>query len=365
LNKLLDQASPIVIIITNNIICFNENLVEDISATTKSPVSVPKQKWCPKTASICWEEEENDYAEHPDYDATFQRNNRNSLQKLKSAALALSPPNPNFNYVYCPEKDVAELDANLILDHDMSPDMKNRVKSFVQEFWDVFQEEGVKIPIRGYEMVIDTGKHRPITCCQPHYGLHETPISMQKMIIKLLSLGFIKPNSTSPWGAHITLAPKPHQENITEMENYIWRFCINYIWLNMVTQLAEYPIPRCDDAVMYGFGEATFFILLDALAGYHQVQLSESSMMKTAFFAPHGRKYCWVAMPFGLKNAPPVYVAMMHDLKELWTEMAEANGINTTVNNGTTIIIDDNFIHGVSIDTVFLMTRCVCLIARK
>jgi hypothetical protein len=41
---------------------------------------------------------------------------------------------------------------------------------------------------------------------------------------------------------------------------------------------------------MYRFGEATFFILLDALAGYHQVKPSESSMMKTAFFAPHGQK---------------------------------------------------------------------------
>jgi hypothetical protein len=230
LNKLLDQASPIVIIITDNIICFNENFVEDISATTKSPISVPKQKWRPKTASI-WEEEENNDAAHPGYDATFQRNNGNSLRKSKSAALALSPPNPNFNYVYCPEKEVAQLDANLILDHDMSPDMKNQVKSFVHEFWDVFREEGVKILIWGYEMVIDTGKHQPIACCQPHYGLHETPI-MQKTIIKL---------------------PKPHQEKITEMENYISRFCINYIWLNTVTSPAEYPIPLCNDAVMYGF----------------------------------------------------------------------------------------------------------------
>jgi hypothetical protein len=117
---------------------------------------------------------------------------------------------------------------------------------------------------------------------------------------------------------------------------------------------------------MYGFAKATFFIVLDALAGYHQEQLSESSMMKTDFFAPHGRKYCWVVMPFGLKDALPVYVAMMHDLKELWTEMAEVNIIDTTVDNITTIIIDDNFIFGVPIDNAFLMTRCcVCLIAQK
>jgi hypothetical protein len=116
---------------------------------------------------------------------------------------------------------------------------------------------------------------------------------------------------------------------------------------------------------MYGFGEATFFVLLDASAGYHQVRLSESSMMKTAFFAPHGRKYCWVVMPFGLKNAPPVYVAMMHDLKDLWTTMAEEKGVDTSEDNGTTIIIDDTFIYGVSIEHAFLITRCVCLIARK
>jgi hypothetical protein len=308
---------------------------------------VPKQKWRAKTASI-WEEEENDNAEHPNYYSTFQRKTGNSLWKSKSSALALAPPNPNFNYVYCPDKDVDELDANLKLEPDMSVDMMNRVKAFVQEFWDVFRKEGVKIPLRGYKMVINTGKHKPVACRQPHYGLHETPI-MQKTIVKLLDLGFVKPDSTSPWGARITLAPKPHQENITEMEDYIWRFCINYIRLNMVTRLAEYPIPRCNDAVMYGFGEATFFILLDASSGYHQVKLSWASMMKTAFFAPHGRKYCWVVMPFGLKNAPPVYVAMMHDLKELWTELAEANGIDTSVDNGTTIIIDDNFIFGVSI----------------
>jgi hypothetical protein len=217
LNKTLDQASPIVIIITKSIICFNKNSIEDISATTKSPILVPEQKWRPKTAFF-WEEEENDHAEHPDYDVAFQRNNGNSLRKLKSAALALSPPNPSFNHVYCPEKDVAKLDANLILDQHMSPNMNNPAKSFVQELWDVFREEGVKIPIQVYKMVIDTRKHQPIVCCQPHYGLHETPI-MQKTIIKILALGFIKPDSTSPWGARITLTPKPHQENITEMEN--------------------------------------------------------------------------------------------------------------------------------------------------
>jgi hypothetical protein len=62
--------------------------------------------------------------------------------------------------------------------------------------------------IKGYEMVIDTGNHRPICVPQPHYGLHESPI-MQESIDLLLKQGFIKPDLTSPWGFRITLAPKP------------------------------------------------------------------------------------------------------------------------------------------------------------
>ena len=102
----------------------------------------------------------------------------------------------------------------------------------------------------------------------------------------LLQLKHIAKDTLSPWAFGITLAPKPHQEHVTDIDNYIWRFCVNYIRLNMITRPAEYPIPRCDDAVMYGFGEAIFFILLDAHSGYHQIRLSLLSMAKTALFAP-------------------------------------------------------------------------------
>jgi hypothetical protein len=66
--------------ITNDIICFNKYFVEDQMPALKIPISVPKQKWRPKTASI-WEEEENDDTEHPDYDSVFQQKAGNSLGK--------------------------------------------------------------------------------------------------------------------------------------------------------------------------------------------------------------------------------------------------------------------------------------------
>jgi hypothetical protein len=230
----------------------------------------------------------------------------------------------------------------------LSADLSNRVRSFVEELWDIFREDGVQIPVHGYEMDINTGKHKPIAVRKPHYGLHEAPI-MQKTINKLLELKFIKPDVLSPWGFQITLAPKPHQEAIMDIDDYTWQFCVNYLMLNMITRQAKYPILQCDDAVMYGFGDAMYFILLDAYSGYHQVSLSESSTLKTAFFALHGCKYCWVVMPFGLRNCPVV------DLQELWKLMAQEHGINIGNNNGTTIIMDDSFLFAVSIEHAFLL----------
>jgi hypothetical protein len=320
---------------------------------------VPKQRRRDKTTSA-WEEPEEE--NNPAFHCIFQTRTGNSIRK--SLPHAFPAPNPNFHCQYGTAKDAKVLHTNLVLGPDLSQDIGNRVIMFVQEFWDVFREEGVKMPIRGYEMVSNTGTHEPIAVQKPHCGLHEIPI-MQKIIYKLLEMMFIRQDVTSPRASQITLAPKLHQEAVMDITGYIWRFCINYIRVNIVTRPAEYPIPRCGNAVVYGFGEATFFILLDAYSGYHQVKLSEASAIETALSAPHGRKYCCAVMPFGLRNCPVVFITMMHDLQELWIKMARKEGINFGLRNGTTIIIDNTFLFGVNTEASFVLARCVCLIARK
>jgi hypothetical protein len=144
---------------------------------------VPKQKWRAKTPSR-WEEEPDEPA-NDDVDYIFQTRTGNSIRR--TAPHAFPPANPDFHYVYCGAKDLNELDTNLILDHASPKDIHNRVRSFVTAFWDVFRAEGVTIPVRGYKMVIDTGKHRPVAVRKPHYGLHEAPI-LQKTIDQLIAL---------------------------------------------------------------------------------------------------------------------------------------------------------------------------------
>eukprot|EP00957_Ditylum_brightwellii_P092553 7047930-Ditylum_brightwellii.AAC.1 len=109
---------------------------------------------------------------------------------------------------------------------------------------------------------------------------------MEKNIKQLLDKGHIMPDTTSPWGFRITLAPNPHQEDVEGIQDYVWRFCINYIMLNMMTRPVEYTIPQYNDAVMYGFGKALLFVLMDAFAGHQQIKLLPSSVEKTVFYAP-------------------------------------------------------------------------------
>ena len=49
---------------------------------------------------------------------------------------------------------------------------------------------------------------------------------------------------------------------------------------------------------------------LDAYSSYHQIQMKESDQLVTSFITLYGL-YCYVTMPFGLKNAGATYQRCM------------------------------------------------------
>ena len=61
-----------------------------------------------------------------------------------------------------------------------------------------------------------------------------------------------------------------------------------------------------------------FFITLDARQRYHQIAVRLRDQEKLAFFTPDGSKKTFVVMPFGPKNAPVFYTAMMKDFQREW-----------------------------------------------
>jgi hypothetical protein len=81
---------------------------------------------------------------------------------------------------------------------------------------------------------------------------------------------------------------------------------------------------------------------LDAFSGYHQIKMAKEDEEKTAFITPCGA-YCYVCMPFSLKNAGATFQRLMR--KALGAQMgrnAEAyvDDIIVKTHEGRTFIKD-------------------------
>jgi hypothetical protein len=85
--------------------------------------------------------------------------------------------------------------------------------------------------------------------------------------------------------------------------------CVDYTGLNKACPKHPFLLPCIDQIVDSTLGcEALSF--LDAYSGYHQIAMKESDQLATSFVTPFGT-YCYVNMPFGLKNAGATYQCCM------------------------------------------------------
>jgi hypothetical protein len=117
---------------------------------------------------------------------------------------------------------------------------------------------------------------------------------------KLLEAGFIKEVFHPTWLANPVLVKK---------KNGKWRMCVDYTSLNKACSKVPFPLPRIDQIVDSTAG-CELFCFLDAYSGYHQIKMKESDQLTTSFITPFGM-YCYVTMPFGLRNAGATYQRCM------------------------------------------------------
>ncbi len=179
------------------------------------------------------------------------------FRKLLHPAPDLNGPvDPAFLSVFNPDIHESQLREDLDLSH-LPEDIQDKVYSLIREFWSVFDSKGVTVPVKSYECVIDTGSARPIAIKKINYGDHESNI-MRKAIATLAKVGHIRQIHDGEWLFKALLVPKPHQEHVRDIDNFVWRFCINYIPLNGMTRVIAFPIPRCDLAVYSEFGGRSF-----------------------------------------------------------------------------------------------------------
>jgi hypothetical protein len=119
---------------------------------------------------------------------------------------------------------------------------------------------------------------------------------------ELLRKGYIHP-SVSPWGAPVLFVKK---------RDGTLRICIDFIQLNKAIVKNKYPLPRIDDIFDLLRG-AKIFSNIDMRLGYHQARIKEEYISKTSFRTRYGH-FKFVVVPFGLANAPYIFMCLMNDI---------------------------------------------------
>ncbi|WJX78764.1 hypothetical protein P8452_61951 [Trifolium repens] len=149
-------------------------------------------------------------------------------------------------------------------------------------------------------------------------------VELKGQIEDLLEKGFIRP-SVSPWGAPVLLVKKKDGKS---------RLCVDYRKLNKVTIKNRYPLPRIDD-LMDQLRGASVFSKIDLKSGYHQIRVRDEDIQKTAFRTRYGH-YEFLVMPFGVTNAPAIFMAYMNRI------------FNSFLDNFVVVFIDDILVYSKS-----------------
>jgi hypothetical protein len=86
--------------------------------------------------------------------------------------------------------------------------------------------------------------------------------------------------------------------------------CVDYTSLNKSCPKDPFPLPRINQIVDSTSG-CDLLCFLDAYFGFHQIPMSREDEEHTTFITVDSL-FCYLSMPYGLKNILPTFVCAMH-----------------------------------------------------
>ena len=220
---------------------------------------------------------------------------------------------------------------NLIRTNHMNIEEKNKITKLCKEFSDIFYNENTALSFTNkIKHQIKTTDETPIYTKSYRYPyIHKKEVESQ--INKMLDQNIIRP-SNSPWSSPIWVVPKKMDASGKQK----WRVVVDYRKLNEKTIDDKYPLPNITD-LLDKLGRCQYFSTLDLASGFHQIQMNEEDIQKTAFSCENGH-YEYLRMPFGLKNAPSTFQRVMDNI---------LRGIH---NEKCAVYLDDVIIYSTSLD---------------
>jgi hypothetical protein len=126
---------------------------------------------------------------------------------------------------------------------------------------------------------------------------------IRKEIKKLLDARFIRKVHYPQWLANPIVIPKVSVK---------LQMCIDYTSLNKACPNDPFPLPLIDQ-IMDSTSDNDLLCFLDAYSGFHQIPMSREDEEHTAFIIVDDL-FCYVFMPYGLKNVLSTFVCAMHKI---------------------------------------------------
>ena len=140
------------------------------------------------------------------------------IRNRKFPTPPLDDIDPAFRCNFIDELHGPKLDAELDLSH-LPVKIKSQVCSLFTQYWSMFADKGLFVPVKNYKCVIDAGSARPISVKKINYGPYETPV-MGKFIAALQKVGQISQVFDGGWLFKALMVPKPQQEHVQDIMNF-------------------------------------------------------------------------------------------------------------------------------------------------
>jgi hypothetical protein len=189
---------------------------------------------------------------------------------------------------------------------DKVPNLEDH--AVLENFEDVFKEVPGLPPKRDIDFSINLMPGAAPVSKTPYRMSTPELKELQMQLKELLKKGYIRP-SVSPWGDPVLFMKK---------KDGTLRLCIDFRQLNKVIVKNKYPLPRIDD-FFDQLKDAKIFSKIDLKSGYHRVRIKEEYISKTTFRTRYGH-YEFTVVPFGLSNAPVVFMCLMNGVFQEYLE---------------------------------------------
>jgi hypothetical protein len=171
------------------------------------------------------------------------------------------------------------------------------------KFPDVFPEDLLGMPLdQDIEFTIELQPGTAPISRRPYKMTPKELVELKVQLKELLDKGYIRPSS-SPWDC-LALFMKKKDQSL--------KLCVDYRPLNAITIKNKYPLPHIDILFDQLIG-AKDFSKVDLHLSYHQIQIRQEDVPKTAFSTRYGL-YEYLVMSFRLTNAPAHFMYLINSV---------------------------------------------------